>query len=288
MHHRSLAVRKSSTPGRIKMGRRSRTNHVSTSTFIFIATTLLVFYGGASNANATAASSSDSTTAFVPSPRIIDGVETPDTRYPYAVSLEIFGEHFCGGSLIAPDVVITAGHCNSAGLGSDTADSTYRVVVGKHDISYYESGNTDSVGEELSVLNEIQHPNYDPDTVDNDFNLIFLTQAVSSSTTSVYLRLNNDNSQPYSGAPLTVVGWGDINAAVDIQTMSNVLMETVVYAMSNEVCAQSEGFVDSGNSQQQQQQQQQQPYTGLWGAITDNMMCAQADGTDACQVRERE
>jgi len=66
------------------------------------------------------------------------------------------------------------------------------------------------------------------------------------------------------------------------------LMETVVYAMSNEVCAQSEGFVDSGNSQQQQQQQQQQPYTGLWGAITDNMMCAQADGTDACQVRERE
>ena len=91
-------------------------------------------------------------------------------------------------------------------MGIDAADSTYRVVVGIHDISYYASGNMDSVGEELSVLNEIQHPNFDPDTVDNDFNLIFLSQAVSSSTTSVYLRLNNDNSLPVSGFPLTVVG----------------------------------------------------------------------------------
>ncbi len=167
-------------------------------------------------------------------------------------------------------------------------DSSYSVVVGKHDISLFSSSNTDNVGEVLSVRKEIQHPEYDPETVDNDFNLVFLSTAISTRTTT-YPRLNNDNSIPYSGAPLTVVGWGDTNADVDITTTSNVLLEAVVYAMSNDVCEQSSGLVDaaiSGWEGGQQQQQHQLVLTGLQGGITQNMMCAQGDGTDACQVRE--
>ena len=213
------------------------------------------------------------------STRIIGGFETADTRYTYAVSLSYFGEHFCGGALIAPDVVISAGHCNSGGLPIENA--SIEVVVGRHDISLSSSG-TENAGEILSVAKEIRHPNYDPETVDNDFNLIFLNGKASSET--VYLRLNGDNSVPYSGEALTVVGWGDTNADPDITTTSNVLMETTVFAMTNEVCQQASGYVNAGWGDDGNRQQ---VLMGMQGGITENMMCAQAYDADACQVRER-
>jgi secreted trypsin-like serine protease len=40
--------------------------------------------------------------------KIIGGQDAPIERYPYAVILRQGGEDFCGGSLIAPDVVLTA------------------------------------------------------------------------------------------------------------------------------------------------------------------------------------
>ena len=46
------------------------------------------------------------------STRIIGGNDAPYGRYPYMVSLlNEAGEHTCGGSLVAADVVITAAHC---------------------------------------------------------------------------------------------------------------------------------------------------------------------------------
>ena len=40
--------------------------------------------------------------------RIIGGGLSDEGEYPYAVSLNGGGRHFCGGSLIAPDVVLSA------------------------------------------------------------------------------------------------------------------------------------------------------------------------------------
>jgi secreted trypsin-like serine protease len=58
------------------------------------------------------------------STRIIGGSLAPSDRYPYVVNLEPIG---CGGSLIAPDVVLTAAHCK---------DAYYEVHVGKTNLNH--------------------------------------------------------------------------------------------------------------------------------------------------------
>ena len=43
--------------------------------------------------------------------RIIDGDDAPPGRYPYAASLQDDDGHYCGGSLVGRNVVLSAGHC---------------------------------------------------------------------------------------------------------------------------------------------------------------------------------
>ncbi|XP_034935567.1 transmembrane protease serine 9-like [Chelonus insularis] len=52
--------------------------------------------------------------------RVVGGRDAPEHKYPYQVSLSrmIFGEydHFCGGSIIHKNWILTAGHCVEGGL----------------------------------------------------------------------------------------------------------------------------------------------------------------------------
>ena len=56
--------------------------------------------------------------------RIIGGSEATEDRYSFVVSLQDHIGHFCGGSLIAKDVVLTAAHYQGG---------SYDVVLGRHD-----------------------------------------------------------------------------------------------------------------------------------------------------------
>eukprot|EP00985_Skeletonema_marinoi_P028938 scaffold26341_cov142-Skeletonema_marinoi.AAC.2 len=85
--------------------------------------------------------------------RIVGGDKAIEDRYAYAVSLSDSYGHFCGGSLIAEDVVLSAAHCDSSGEGN------YNAVVGRH-------AHDDNDGQKLSVKEALPHPDYDGDTTD--------------------------------------------------------------------------------------------------------------------------
>ena len=183
--------------------------------------------------------------------RIIGGDEAVEDRYAYAVSIKDSYGHFCGGSLIAGDVVLSAAHCDDAG------EANYEVVVGRH-------SNDDNDGQELSVKEAVPHPDYDYDTTDNDFMLIFLDDSAASNK---FVQLNADDATPSIGAPVTVMGWGDVDASDELE-LSSELMEVEVNVITNDECEQSEG--DYGS------------YKDL---ISGNSLCAREEGggEDSCQ-----
>lgn len=46
-----------------------------------------------------------------PDGRIVGGKAASIEDAPWQVSLSVFGFHNCGGSIIAPDTILTAAHC---------------------------------------------------------------------------------------------------------------------------------------------------------------------------------
>jgi trypsin len=93
------------------------------------------------------------------STRVIGGRESTEGRYSYAVSLADSWGSFCGASLIAPDIVLSAAHCAH---GDD-----YYAIIGRHNLE------TDD-GDEVEIEKEIVHPQYDTKTTDNDFMVLVL------------------------------------------------------------------------------------------------------------------
>lgn len=125
-------------------------------------------------------------------PRIVGGDGTPNESLPYMASLIVPGRqaregHFCGGSVIAPTVVMTAAHCVA-----DTPPGHVDVVTGRTYLSDENSGQLSNVAT-IAV-----HPGWDG--TNNDIAVVHLKAPVS--VQPVALATGGRNEQA------VVAGWG--------------------------------------------------------------------------------
>merc|ERR1719291_735002 len=188
--------------------------------------------------------------------RIINGKEAQEGQYPFTVSLQDGIGHFCGGSLIARDVVLSAAHCQGG---------RFDVVIGRHDL------NVESEGQKIEVDREVPHPEYVKSMTDNDYMLIYLKEPADEAYDVI--SPNSDPDTPSVDSMVNVMGWGDTDAEKSGAQNSEVLMEVDVVVISNRDCRNSEGDTRKGKFKKYE------------GRITDNMLCAHdfKNGEDSCQ-----
>uniref|UniRef100_A0A1I8NTN9 Peptidase S1 domain-containing protein n=1 Tax=Stomoxys calcitrans TaxID=35570 RepID=A0A1I8NTN9_STOCA len=157
--------------------------------------------------------------------RIVNGVNTTIQKHPHQVSLQTTdGRHFCGGSIISEDIVVTASHC----LMNLEGPHELKVRLGATE---YNTG-----GELVSVKSFRMHENFDTELRTNDVGVVKLSSPVRESSRVRYIKLTEKT--PPTGTRGTITGWGASCFLVcDLVTH---LQEVEVEIIDYKTCASSE------------------------------------------------
>jgi len=157
------------------------------------------------------------------SPDIIGGREAEPGAWPWQVGLvkqfadNTYDGQFCGGTLVAPNWVLTAAHC------TDVVNEEFlTVLVGAHRLS--DSGRI--VHPDLVIV----HPAWDPYTLENDLALLRLSQAVTETPISLYHLAEGSDEMSFLRA--TVTGWGRTETGM----YPDALREVAIPLVAHDVC----------------------------------------------------
>ncbi|KAI2508579.1 trypsin-like serine protease [Fragilaria crotonensis] len=163
--------------------------------------------------------------------RIIGGAVANATRYPYYTYLLIVltsGNILsCGGSLIAPDMVLSAAHCFS-GFAYPVSRITACVNATSRESSKCQY--------KRDIVDFVLHPSYNfsKSTRRNDVALLKLNLPV---TGVPLVKINKVLSTPATGASVTAIGLGKNNS--DLTSSPDYLLEVAIKTVSYETCAAS-------------------------------------------------
>lgn len=138
-------------------------------------------------------------------------------------------------------IVLTAAHCGPAQYNLNN-----KITVGAWKRSNLNNSPAQNA-EKIKVTKVSEHPDYNDDTVNNDYALLLLkTPYVIDS--AIYLRLNNDAALPSAKMKLDVLGMGTTKEDGNVAEM---LRDVQVPAMTNKECKKK-----------------------ISGGITNKMVCA--------------
>jgi prostatin (serine protease 8) len=132
------------------------------------------------------------------SPQVVGGEEAPEGGYPFIVSLQLLSQHFCAGSILNNQWIITAAHCVDAVSGME---NLVVVKAGKHNIQ-----STEDSEQTAQVSQAIQHENYQGGVGPYDIGLLKLKTPLKLTDRVQAIELASPESDPTGEAWLC--GWG--------------------------------------------------------------------------------
>ena len=129
---------------------------------------------------------------------------------------------FCGGSLIAPNVVLTAAHCVFAGNGLPP-DVPDKIVVNDRRVSTRDTQQVDRACAKVVI-----HPGYNPRTSQNDVAVVILKDPVTTVTPFPLA-----SRSPATGTDTIVAGFGTTSSG---GRASDTLLQVTVPVTSDATC----------------------------------------------------
>jgi hypothetical protein len=125
----------------------------------------------------------------------IDSVLAPEFPDCFSVVVEMNDKHYlCTGTLVSPNVIVTAGHCCDGTIsGAYNALDTMAPRL---------------AGEYVNVAQVIRHPRYDPRTLRNDIAVLILEKPLTSVSPRAFAPAGALNGV----STVRVVGYGATNA----------------------------------------------------------------------------